>query len=380
MSESKPPILQTSTAPSASDQGDVGARRNWKRLWLVIDCVIAAFLLLLGYGGYEFGIFTNVIAVLLMVLVPVNLMRLMWRIWRREVYFDIFKRPFAVESRKYWWPCAARLLFYLCCAYLFSIAVGPLQFSRSEFNQLRIMNWGLIGLQLILACFPAKRISVPITTVFTVGSVFMIWQFVQVTIPYRGEVIALNSPMKGVCLVGQGGRSGIVNHHYPLQSQRCAIDLFKVAETPDQVKRWEILPPDQNLGQVVISPRDGRVAFCEDGHPDNVKGHTDREHLAGNYITVEIGPGKYLMLAHLMEHSIQVKPGDSVKSGQPLAKCGNSGNTTQPHVHMQIQSAPEFSVDVNTFPFTIRSVLRNDVQLHDVQVRRNDLLLLNSVP
>jgi murein DD-endopeptidase MepM/ murein hydrolase activator NlpD len=94
-------------------------------------------------------------------------------------------------------------------------------------------------------------------------------------------------------------------------------------------------------------------------------------------VSVEIAPGKYLMLAHLMQNSIQVKPGDVVKRGEPLAKCGNSGNTSAPHVHMQIQSSPAFARDVRTFPMAFRNVVRKETSLQNVQVKRNDLLVLD---
>jgi Peptidase family M23 len=376
MNDSKPPILPMST-PAVLAESAAGRPTNPNRLWLVIDWVIGPLLLLIGYGAYLVGMLTTVVAVLVELLVLINLLRLAWRLWRREVYFGLFKQPFAAESRRYWWPCVARLVFYLCCGIVLTVGLPIWGLSQSEYANAPLQIWAPVGLLLILAFFPAKRIWIPITSALTLGSVFMIWQFVLVGTAYGGEVTLLDSPMKGVCWVVQGGKSGIINHHYTVQTQRCVVDLHKVAETPEQVKRWEILPHERNLGEVVCSPCDGRIAFCEDGHPDNVKGNTDREHPVGNYVSVEIAPGKYLMLAHLMQNSIQVKPGDVVKRGEPLAKCGNSGNTSAPHVHMQIQSSPAFARDVRTFPMAFRNVVRKETSLQNVQVKRNDLLVLD---
>ena len=140
-----------------------------------------------------------------------------------------------------------------------------------------------------------------------------------------------------------GGNSSLLNHHYALESQRYAVDIFKVAESADEVKDWKILSDDASLGQTIHSPCDGRVAYVEDSHPDNAKGATDAKNPAGNYLTIEVAPGRYVMFAHLKQKSLLVKPRDEVKLGQPIAQCGNSGNTSGPHVHMQVQTLPRFS-------------------------------------
>lgn len=46
-----------------------------------------------------------------------------------------------------------------------------------------------------------------------------------------------------------------------------------------------------------------------------------------------------MLLAHLRAGSIEVGPGDPVTVGQPVARCGNSGNSTQPHLHLQVMDS-----------------------------------------
>ena len=53
---------------------------------------------------------------------------------------------------------------------------------------------------------------------------------------------------------------------------------------------------------------------------------------------------EYSMIAHLLPESICVKKGDSVSRGQVIAKCGNSGNTSEPHIHFQIQYGKSFAI------------------------------------
>ena len=65
---------------------------------------------------------------------------------------------------------------------------------------------------------------------------------------------------------------------------------------------------------------------------------------AGNSIVEDIGGGLYVGYAHFRPGSITVKAGDSIHRGQVLGKLGNSGNSTEPHLHLQICDGPSFLV------------------------------------
>lgn len=58
--------------------------------------------------------------------------------------------------------------------------------------------------------------------------------------------------------------------------------------------------------------------------------------LLGNHVVIDIGDGVYAVYAHLRRGSLQVRVGDRVRAGQPLAECGNSGNTSEPHLHFHL--------------------------------------------
>ena len=60
----------------------------------------------------------------------------------------------------------------------------------------------------------------------------------------------------------------------------------------------------------------------------------------GNHIVVDHGDGVYAAYAHLRRGSVRVAAGDRVEAGQHLADVGNSGNTTEPHLHVQLMDAP----------------------------------------
>ncbi|MFJ5847366.1 M23 family metallopeptidase [Streptomyces sp. NPDC092903] len=75
--------------------------------------------------------------------------------------------------------------------------------------------------------------------------------------------------------------------------------------------------------------------------------------IVGNHIVLDLGCGTYAMYAHLRQGSLRVRAGERVRAGQPLAECGNSGNSTEPHVHFQLMDDPDLDVAVG-IPFTWR--------------------------
>jgi hypothetical protein len=60
----------------------------------------------------------------------------------------------------------------------------------------------------------------------------------------------------------------------------------------------------------------------------------------GNHLVLEAAAGVYVLLGHLQQNSISVRPGDLVRRGAPVARCGNSGNTYVPHLHLQVMDRP----------------------------------------
>jgi murein DD-endopeptidase MepM/ murein hydrolase activator NlpD len=102
----------------------------------------------------------------------------------------------------------------------------------------------------------------------------------------------------------------------------------------------------------VLAPFDGEVVGVGDGWPDRERlnllwdllrasffaqdaAPDDYRPLTGNYILLEGQPG-VAMLAHLRLGSVQVRAGQLVREGEPVAAVGNSGNSTTPHLHFHI--------------------------------------------
>ncbi|MGF7031074.1 hypothetical protein J2T17_001980 [Paenibacillus mucilaginosus] len=155
---------------------------------------------------------------------------------------------------------------------------------------------------------------------------------------------AYRMPVTGSWFVFWGGTNELLNYHYPYESQRYAYDLVVARRdgttyTGDPAKLESYFA----FGREVVAPSDGRVIRTLDSVPDNspVGGTTNRAQPFGNYVVIDHGGGEYSVLAHLQLGSVKVQPGQAVKRGEAIGRCGNSGNSTEPHIHYQVQNSPE---------------------------------------
>lgn len=135
--------------------------------------------------------------------------------------------------------------------------------------------------------------------------------------------------------VGWGGDSLAVNYHAAYPDQRWAYDLavdpnFTGSTELDDYGCW---------GVPVVAPAAGEVVIAQDGLPDEVPGRVSNNFAAptGNHVVIQLPTEPYLVIAHLQRDSVAVAVGDSVEEGQVIGRCGNSGNTSEPHIHIHHQ-------------------------------------------
>jgi urea transporter len=94
------------------------------------------------------------------------------------------------------------------------------------------------------------------------------------------------------------------------------------------------------FGQPIYAPVDGYVTFVVNHLKDNKIEEVDNKNNWGNTIIIRSISGFYVQLSHLKKESTLVKVGDYVYAGQEIAKCGNSGYSREPHLHLQTQWQP----------------------------------------
>ncbi len=135
-----------------------------------------------------------------------------------------------------------------------------------------------------------------------------------------------------------GGTNALLNYHYLIISQRYAYDLVIHRDESTYKEYGDELEDYYAFNQKVVAPAEGKVVAVVDGLKDNPIGDVDTEHPAGNYVIIDHGNSEYSLLAHFKQGSILVKEGDLVYEGKWIGSCGNSGNSTEPHIHFQVMN------------------------------------------
>jgi hypothetical protein len=164
--------------------------------------------------------------------------------------------------------------------------------------------------------------------------------------PRRGRPArtVLRLPFDGRWWVVEGPRPEIGAHHLAASDQRHAYD-FAIrrdggthrGDGRENADYW-------CWGRPVLAPAGGTVVTARDGVPDNRRPGVDTNirEAAGNHVILDLGGGEYALLGHLRNGSVLVRAGQRVRAGQPLGRCGNSGNSSEPHLHLHLQDRPEF--------------------------------------
>ncbi|MER5334604.1 M23 family metallopeptidase [Micromonospora sp. NPDC002717] len=184
----------------------------------------------------------------------------------------------------------------------------------------------------------------------------------MLTLPIRGTWLARNSPARRV-----------PSHGTHLFATTYAMDFVAVRGRRTATTRdWRSLLATEPVerffafGQPILAPAAGRVVSVHDGEADHVARRSPLARvpyaltqasrarggagaLAGNHVILELeGRRAYVVLAHLRAGSIRVGEGEPVAAGRELADCGNSGNSTQPHLHIQVMDSAD--------PFAARGI------------------------
>jgi Peptidase family M23 len=93
-------------------------------------------------------------------------------------------------------------------------------------------------------------------------------------------------------------------------------------------------------GDEVVAVAAGTITATRDGMAENVPPNSPPDigldTAAGNFVNQDLGGGRFALYAHLQPGSLRVKPGDRVQPGQVLGLVGNTGNSSEPHLHFHV--------------------------------------------
>jgi hypothetical protein len=162
--------------------------------------------------------------------------------------------------------------------------------------------------------------------------------------------VDLSFPLgNGHYLVVNGGDGELINAHYqsfdtsvvrlrPWRGNGYAIDIVGINSLG--LRSTGLLPRDpasyRIFGVPVVAPCSGSVVHSVDGLRDMPVPEYDRAKMAGNHVVLDCS-GVHVVLAHLRRGSVRAGAGDRVSAGDTLGRVGNSGGTSEPHLHMHAQ-------------------------------------------
>lgn len=151
----------------------------------------------------------------------------------------------------------------------------------------------------------------------------------------------LRLPFEDAWYVAWGGRPPRRNYHARAPDQRFAYDFLVLRDGSSHRGGGRENADYHCFGRPVLAPAPGRVVRAADSVPDNVPGEMNQRAIFGNHVVIDHGAGEFSVLAHLRRGSVTVEPGDRVERGQRLGACGNSGRSSEPHLHYHLQDGPE---------------------------------------
>jgi murein DD-endopeptidase MepM/ murein hydrolase activator NlpD len=153
----------------------------------------------------------------------------------------------------------------------------------------------------------------------------------------------MHLPFKGEWTVFWGGDTKELNYHVVVKFQKHAFDIVMNKDGRSFKTDGKTNEDYYAFGQPVIAPCDAEVVFAVNGVKDNVPGILNPMHVAGNAVLLKTKNQEFILLAHFRQNTIKVKQGDMVKQGQLLGQCGNSGNSSEPHIHFHLQNMEDFN-------------------------------------
>ncbi|MCW5518136.1 M23 family metallopeptidase [Muriicola sp. Z0-33] len=189
-------------------------------------------------------------------------------------------------------------------------------------------------------------------------------------------IAELELPFNDAWFVVWGGDNLNDNHHASLVDQRFAIDVVQIENGSTFMGNGTQNEDYFCYGDPLYAPESGQIVEMENSVSENVPGETNTNQLFGNYVIIDHGNEEYSVLAHFMKNSINFNTGDFVTKGQLIGLTGNSGNSTEPHLHYHLQNKPSIG-DGEGLPAQFRNYYANDTFISIGEPLKNQTIRTN---
>lgn len=345
---------------------------NFVKFYLGLQWLISLFIVVLLGLVYGIGLFFNVLLIFFIISSVVRCFSTLGYFSFGVLDQNFRKKP---KQNQYAFTYMLSQWFFIITTYLcVHTAIIPIQFTQNELFEWKSYVILASVIHLIISFIPPIIIPKSWLFFYLLISLFVSVELIRYHWPYSTDnAIELMNPLNTKAYVFQGGRSSVYNHHYNVNGQSYAVDLVPDASMAQtQMTTLDDFPC---FNSKVFAPIDGEVHKVRDGINDNSVGTTNIKTPEGNFVILKTKNNNYAVLAHFKKGSIIVTKGDMLKKAHLIGKCGNSGNSTTPHIHLQIQSEDNIWSPTNiTFPLKF---LSNSVW---VQPKRNLVLDAGEIP
>lgn len=171
-----------------------------------------------------------------------------------------------------------------------------------------------------------------------------------------------------------GGDTKDLNYHIDNEAQKNAFDFLIIDKSGKSYKTDGKTNEDYYaFGKEVIAPCNGEIVLVIDGVKDNVLGQMNLFDVGGNTIVLKTENSEYLVFCHFKHQSIKVKEGQKVEQGQLLGLCGNTGHSSEPHIHFHIQNVEDINQATGVKCY-FRKVIVNGQSKNDYSPIKNDIV------
>lgn len=171
-------------------------------------------------------------------------------------------------------------------------------------------------------------------------------------------------PIRGTWICTQGV-DGPLTHQGPWR-HAFDFEVYGQDGRPVHCSGDPTLPSDYRAFRLpVLATAAGTVVQIENNLPDNPIGTVNVDKNWGNFVLLSHGPALYSLVAHLAQGSVRVAVGQSVRVGEQLGLCGNSGRSPEPHIHFQLQGSAQLGSPTLPCRFSDGVVLAEGPQAHD---------------
>jgi urea transporter len=197
---------------------------------------------------------------------------------------------------------------------------------------------------------------------------------------YTPEYFPVGLPVMGEWTVSQGYNG----EHTHKGEWGQAIDLIILGNNGGQYRDEGLMAREYFCYEKpVIAPAEGVVADLTDGIPDNQIGDNNVQRNWGNSVVIRHHDHLYSQVSHLKPGSIKVKKGDTVKRGDVIGLCGNSGRSPYPHLHFQLQSTPHIGSKTLFYPlanYLVEKEGKQVLQTHSVPAKDEKITAIQNHP